>query len=92
MYRRHVASVLLACSCAFVAACGGADTNLVEESTEQADAACGCAAFDCTKEHISWFNRVSLSQEDELEALDDQDREVYLANSLRAADCQNALR
>ena len=89
--RIRVVSVLLACSCALVVACGGADASLVEESVERADAVCGCADFDCTKEHIAWFNRVSLSQEDELEALSDGDREIYLANSLRAGDCQSAL-
>ncbi len=72
--------------------CGnGGGTSLVEESTDRADAACACEEFGCTTEHIAWFNRVSINQDGDLEALSESDRDAYSANSLRAADCQTAL-
>jgi hypothetical protein len=77
---------------ALLVGCGnGGGTSLVEESTERADAACACEAFGCTTGHIAWFNKVSITQEGDLEALSVSDREAYMANSLRAADCQIAL-
>ncbi|MGA1053231.1 MAG: hypothetical protein ACO307_17375 [Ilumatobacteraceae bacterium] len=76
-----------------IAACGGGGGgNLVEESTERADAACACEEFGCTTEFIGWFNEVSITREDDLEALSADEYETYLANSLRAADCQDELR
>jgi hypothetical protein len=41
---------------------------------------------------VAWFNRVSITQESDLDDLSATDREIYEANSLRAADCQNVLR
>lgn len=75
-----------------LSACGGGGGNLVEESTEKADAACACEEFGCTTEFIGWFNEVSITREDDLEALSTEDYDAYLANSLRAADCQDELR
>ena len=76
-----------------LSACGGGGGgNLVEESTEKADAACACEEFGCTTEYVGWFNEVSITQEDDLEALSAEDYDTYLANSLRAADCQDELR
>lgn len=72
--------------------CGGSGTDLVGEAGEHADATCECTDFDCTTEHIQWFNKVSIGQEDDLDGLSDADREAYLGHSLRAADCQNDLR
>jgi len=76
---------------ALLVGCGGGGTSLVEESTERADAACACEALGCTTEHVAWFNKVSITQEGDLDALSVSDREAYMANSLRAADCQIAL-
>ncbi|MEY2960004.1 MAG: hypothetical protein RLZZ01_2572 [Actinomycetota bacterium] len=75
-----------------LSACGGGGGNLVEESTEKADAACACEEFGCTTEFIGWFNEVSITQEDDLAALSAEDYDTYLQNSLRAADCQDELR
>jgi hypothetical protein len=80
-----VAALLTGCS-------GDAGGSLVEESTTRADAACACEEFGCTTDEVAWFNRVSISQESDLDALSTADRETYTANSLRAADCQNELR
>jgi hypothetical protein len=79
---------------AFLAAgCGGdSGGSLVDEAEQQADATCGCSDFDCTKDHIAWFNRVSITEEDRLDELSDVDRAAYLASSLRASDCQEELR
>ena len=73
------------------AGCGGGK-SLVDESTEQADGACACDTFGCTTEYVAWFNEVSIMRSDEVDALEAADQETYLANSLRAADCQDALR
>ncbi len=86
-------AAIVAAAAFFAAGCGGDSSgSIVEESTEHADAACECTGFDCTTEHIQWFNRISISEEDALEALSTADFETYLGNSLRAADCQDALR
>ena len=79
---------------ALLAGCGddGGGSSLIEESTERADATCACEEFGCTTDQVAWFNRVSIAQESDLDDLSAADREVYEANSLRAADCQNALR
>ena len=71
---------------------GGGGSDLVGEAAEHADATCECTEFDCTTEHIQWFNKVSISQEDDLADLSEADRATYLEHSLRAADCQDALR
>ena len=81
-------TVVLAAS---FAGCGGG-ASFVEESEEQADGACACEDFDCTTDYIAWFNEVSIMRADEVEALNANDQVTYLANSLRAAACQNALR
>lgn len=75
-----------------LAGCGGSSTSLVDEAVEHADATCSCEDFDCTTDHIQWFNKVSITQEDDLDALSEADRATYLENSLRAAGCQNELR
>lgn len=71
---------------------GGGGGNLAEESTEKSDAACECEDFDCTKDYIAWFNKVSITREDDLSALSTEDYDIYLGNSLQAGDCQEALR
>ena len=89
---RKIAVVTVA---AFLAAgCGSSEEggSIVEESAERADATCECTGFDCTTEHIQWFNRISITEEDALDALSTADYDTYLSNSLRAADCQDALR
>jgi len=77
----------------FATGCGGDSSgSIVEESAERADATCACSGFDCTTEHIQWFNRMSISEADALEALSAADYDTYLSNSFRAADCQDLLR
>ncbi len=78
-----------------LSACGSGDGDsggLVAESSEKAEAVCACEDFGCTKDYIAWFNEVSLTKEDELSALATEDYDIYLANSLQASDCQEALR
>lgn len=82
-----VATAFLAASCG-----GDSGGSVLEEAEQHADATCGCSDFDCTTEHIAWFNRVSISEEDRLDELSDADRAAYLEHSLRAADCQDELR
>lgn len=78
---------------AFLAvSCGSDSASLLDEAAEHAEATCGCSDFDCTTDHIAWFNRVSISEEDRLDELSDADRAAYLEHSLRAGDCQNELR
>jgi hypothetical protein len=91
--RTSIRTVVVLAAGASLAACGGGGGgSLVEESTENADAACACEEFGCTTEFIGWFNEVSITREDDLEALSAEDYDAYLANSLRAADCQDELR
>ena len=93
MRRAFRLSVITALAAAF-SACGGdgGGSDLVEESTEKADAACACENFGCTEDYIRWFNEVSIAREDDLSALGSEDYETYLGNSLRAGDCQETLR
>lgn len=72
------------------AGCGGGD--LIAEATAKADGACGCDNFECTTDFIAWFNNVSITRESDLEALGETGHNAYLEQSLRAGDCQNALR
>ena len=72
------------------AGCGGGD--LIAEATARADGACGCDNFECTTDFIAWFNNVSITRESDLEALGETGHNAYLEQSLRAGDCQNALR
>ena len=72
------------------AGCGGGD--LIAEATARADGACGCDNFECPTDFIAWFNNVSITRESDLEALGETGHNAYLEQSLRAGDCQNALR
>lgn len=72
--------------------CGGGGSDLLGEAAEHADATCECTELECTQEHIAWFNKVSITQEADLDELGETDRAAYLDHSLRAADCQTALR
>ena len=87
----HPTRIVTAVLAITLAGCGGGK-SLVEESTEQADGACACDTFGCTTEYVAWFNEVSIMRADEVESLNANDQVTYLANSLRAAACQNALR
>jgi len=73
-----------------LAGCGGGD--LIAEATAKADGACECDNFECTTDFIGWFNEVSITRESDLEALGGTGYSAYLEQSLRAADCQDALR
>ena len=73
-----------------LAGCGGGD--LIAEATAKADGACECDNFECTTDYIKWFNEVSITRESDLEALGESGYSAYLEQSLRAADCQDALR
>ena len=73
-----------------LAGCGGGD--LIAEATAKADGACECDNFECTTDYIKWFNEVSITRESDLEALGETGYSAYLEQSLRAADCQDALR
>lgn len=72
-------------------ACGGGG-NLAADGEGHADDTCACTGFDCTTEHIAWFNKVTITQEADLDALSADDRARYEAAEERAADCQTALR
>ncbi len=75
-----------------IAACGGGGGSLAGDAEEQSTAACSCTDFDCTTEYIAWFNKVSITQEDDLAALSGDDRSRYDTARTAAADCQDALR
>jgi hypothetical protein len=72
------------------AGCGGGD--LIAEATAKADGVCECDNFECTADFIAWFNKVSITRESDLEALGETGYNAYLEQSLRAGECQNALR
>ena len=94
--RRHrIAGRLLAVggAAAFtVAACGGGTGGLLEEAESRSEATCACEDFDCTLEHIQWFNRISTTESETITDMSIEDQERYLNASLLAADCQVELR
>ncbi len=75
----------------FAAACGGGG-GLAEEAQERSDKTCACEGFECTTEHIAWFNKQRIVHEDDLDALDATDRATFDAAEEAAADCQNERR
>ena len=75
-----------------LAACGGGGSSIADEAEERSEAACACTGFDCTMEHVAWFNKVGAIQEDDLEALSADDRARYEAARGAAAACQDELR
>ncbi len=89
-FKRNLTVFAATLGLAAVAGCGGGD--LIAEATAKADGACECDNFECTKDFIGWFNEVSITRESDLEALGESGYNAYLEQSLRAADCQNALR
>jgi hypothetical protein len=73
-----------------LAGCGGGDP--VAEAVAKADGACACDNFECTTDFIKWFNEMSITLERDFEAWGEDGYNAYLEQSLRAAECQNALR
>lgn len=74
-----------------LASCGGG-SSLADEAEAMADTQCACTTFDCTLEQTQWFNKVAITQEDDLDALSADDLARYKAANTRSADCQDALR
>lgn len=87
--RRRVVAAFAAAALTMVA-CSG--TNLADQAEEMATKQCECVDFDCTLEQTQWFNRMRITQEDDINALSEADQARYNAASSRSADCQNALR
>lgn len=83
--------LLCAFSLLFASACSGGG-GLAEEAVERSDKTCTCEDFDCTTEHIAWFNEQRIVNEDDLNALSEADRAAFDAAEDAAADCQNVLR
>ena len=81
--------------CAFfavaVSACGSSG-GLAAEAQEQSDQTCACTTFDCTTEHIAWFNKQRAVSDEEVQALDGSDRSSFDAAEDAAVVCQDALR
>lgn len=92
MPRTLLATAALLASIVFGAvACSSGSSNLAAEATSKAKKACECKTFECTTEYVKWFNQVSITRADDVDALSESDRAKYLDASLEAADCQMAL-
>jgi len=76
---------------AALSGCGDSDA-LAKEAKEKADATCACKDFDCTKQYIIWFNKTSITQDDDIKSMSAKAQQAYKADTLRAADCQDKLR
>ena len=66
--------------------------SLLAEAQMHSEAACACEEFECTTEHIQFFNRISVTESDRIDALSEEDQETYRGLQSAAADCQDALR
>ncbi len=74
-----------------LASCGGGG-GLADEAEAMADTQCACTTFDCTLEQTKWFNKNSIAQPEDIEALSTEDHARYKAAQTRSSDCQNELR
>ena len=74
----------------FFAGDGGEAIALEAEGHQET--ACACETFDCTTEHVAWFNRMELSEEDTLNAMSEEFRGRFDVALNATADCQDALR
>ncbi len=74
-----------------LASCGGGG-NLADEAEAMADTQCACTTFDCTLEQTKWFNKNSIAQPEDVEALSTDDHARYKAAQTRSSDCQDQLR
>jgi hypothetical protein len=74
-----------------LAACGkGGD--LADRAAAEADAACKCADFECTKAHVAELNKMSIKEGDAAKALAADRAKIYADAQRRAGDCQEKLR
>lgn len=84
-------TLVCAFSLTFAAACSGGG-GLAEEAQDRSEKTCSCEGFDCTMEHIAWFNEQRIVNEDDINALSEADRASFDGAEDAAADCQNELR
>lgn len=84
-------ALLCAFSLTFAAACSGGG-GLLDEAQDRSEQACACEEFDCTMDHIAWFNKQGVVAEEEIDALSEADQTAYADARGAAADCQNVLR
>ncbi len=82
--------LLCAFTLTFAAACSGGG-GLAEEAQDRSEKTCACEGFDCTMEHIAWFNEQRIVNEEDIDALNEADRASFDAAEDAAADCQNVL-
>ena len=87
-----VRALIFAALALLASACGGGTGGLLDEAESRSESTCACEDFDCTLEHIVWFNRTSTADSEKIASLSIEDQERYLNASLLAADCQVALR
>ena len=88
--RSILGGVLFVCAGA-LAACDG-DDALADEAKEKADAMCACKDFDCTTEHMAWFNKQSVTNEDGIKAMSEEGQKSYTEHRKRGGECQKKLR
>ena len=88
--RSILGGVLLICA-GTLAACDG-DDALAGEAKEKADALCECKDFDCTMQYMQWFNKMSVTKEDDIKAMSEDGQAAYKGHRERASACQKKLR
>lgn len=84
--------VLCAFCLAALASCGGGGSGLAGEARERSEQTCACEEFDCTMEHIAWFNKQYVVNNEGIQALNEADRTTYDSANDAATACQNTLR
>ena len=87
----HLRTVLCTFCLAVLASCGGGG-GLAAEAQDHSEQTCACEGFDCTMEHIQWFNKQRVVNDEEIQALGEADRVSFDAAEVAAALCQNDLR
>ena len=73
-----------------LAGCNG--DKLADEAETHQEAACACTTFECTTEHVAWFNRMSIAESDSIEKMSEEGQARYSTASSATAECQDALR
>ena len=74
-----------------VSACGSSG-GLAAQAQDQSDQTCACTTFECTMEHIAWFNKQRAVNDAEVQGLDENDRSSFDSAEDSAVVCQDALR
>ena len=73
-----------------LAACdGGGGGGLVGEAEKHAEAACACADKACAMKEVAALNKISVTRDEEVSALGEEDKKKYDAAVDKASGCRD---